>query len=337
MKNRLLLLLLFSLLLNVIDAQNRLGKTDDIERIVIKTYADLTDTEIPVPAQKAVVNKLSQIATNYGMGGSPYANSQFVITADIITYEKSILSTAPIKFAVDIEMTIYIGNIANGSLVGNELFQLKGVGNTETKAYMSAIRSLSVRDRSLSKFIEQSKNKIISYYNDNCDFIIKRGETLAGQQRYDEAISVLSEIPEVCKECFEKVMDSVVPIYKEKINKECKEYIMSARNLWYSTQSVEAAREALDILSMINPSADCFNEAYNLSKDIGEKVKALNEREYNLLIKEKEHEWQLLKQTQNNELELRKVQIKAMEQARTDNQRIESEVLKSLIRGWISK
>ena len=56
---------------------------------------------------------------------------------------------------------------------------VKGVGENETKAYMSALKNLKTNDPNYQDFIEKAKNKIVEYYNSKCDFIIKEAKALA--------------------------------------------------------------------------------------------------------------------------------------------------------------
>ena len=42
--------------------------------------------------------------------------------------------------------------------------------------------------------IEEGKNKIINYFNNQCDFIIKEAQGLADQNRYEEALFKLFSV-----------------------------------------------------------------------------------------------------------------------------------------------
>ena len=49
---------------------------------------------------------------------------------------------------------------------------------------------------------------------------------MADRKEYDNAISTLTEVPEVCKECYDKSMDLSVKIFKDKFSnfKKFKQY-----------------------------------------------------------------------------------------------------------------
>ena len=84
------------------------------------------------------------------------------------------------------------------------------------------------------------------------DFLIKESQVLATQNKYDEAISNLMQVPDVCKDCYTKSMDAVVPIFITKIDKECKIQITKAKAIWASGQNMEAASQISEILNQID-------------------------------------------------------------------------------------
>ena len=76
--------LLLSLSLFDLLAQNKLN---DINRIVLNTYVPEQIETFPAQAKSLLENKLSQIATNYGIGGGAI-NPRFVLMANIAVLSK---------------------------------------------------------------------------------------------------------------------------------------------------------------------------------------------------------------------------------------------------------
>ena len=56
-------------------------KSDDFGRIILNTYLP-EELTLPGEAKDALINKLNQISSNNGMGGSQ-VNPRFIITANI--------------------------------------------------------------------------------------------------------------------------------------------------------------------------------------------------------------------------------------------------------------
>ncbi len=292
-------------------AQNNYGKTNDAERIALGAYVPSNQIlEIPVSARRSLQNKLSQIPSHYGMGGTSGA-SRFIITAQVVILDKEVIPSPPVRFLYNMELSLYIGDLQTGQLFATEIFELKGIGNNEAKAYINAFRGLASRDPRLEGFINKGKEKIIRFYNDNCDFILDDARALLAQQEYDRAIAVLNGVPKVCKECYAKAKEIIAPIYQEKIDNECQMMLAEARNIWSSGQKLPEAKNAMRKLARINPKSKCFSEAYQLSETIAQRVKQLNDREYKLFLQDRERNWQLQVTENTRNFELRKAEIEA--------------------------
>lgn len=279
----------FFLLNFVLFAQNNQGKADDAGRIALASVVSDQIEGLTPSAQSNLLNKLNQIASKNGMGGSSL-NNRFILTANVVVLTKDITATAPPMQAYTLEVTLYIGDGIEGTLFSSTSVTLKGVGETETKAYMAALKNLKVDDPKYQAFIEKGKNKIIEYYNSKCDFILKEAEMLAGQNEFDAAMSKLVGIPEVCKDCYTKAMDAVQPIYQKKIDRDCKIKLQEAQGIWNAGQDMSSAENAGAILATIEPSASCFSEVQALNKKIADKVKQIDDREWKYILKEQAQE-----------------------------------------------
>lgn len=318
-------------------AQNNVGKANDIGRIVLGTYVPNEQMlEIPVSARRALVNKLSQIVTKHGMGGGSMA-SRFIITAQLVQLDKVIVTTPPAKHIYTLELTLYIGDAVTGELFDSDVFDIQGVGATPAKAYIAALRTFSYGSERLKSFMKRGKEKIISYYNSNCDFILKQGETLAAQQKFDEAIATLSQIPKITKGCFEKAMEEIVPIYRAKINLECRKLLAQAKNTWNASQDAYAAQEAINYLYQINPESSCFNDADMFSKKLEAEVKRLNDRELQALMEDKKRAWELEKMKIQSNTEIHKITTRALQSMGLARQRNEGNALKRILNSWFGK
>ena len=275
-------------------AQNTAGKSDDAARITLATFVPQQIDQMPEAARSILANKLSQIVTQNGLGGKA-SNERFIITANINVISKDLTATAPPMQAYVLDITLYIGDGIDGTKFASVSTQVKGVGESETKAYISALKNLKTNDPNYQSFIETGKTKIVEYYNSKCDFIIKEAQTLASQNKFEEAIFKLTGVPEVCKGCYDKCMDAIAPIYKQQIDRDCKLKLAEATNLWSANQTVEAGNQAGEILSTIEPSAACFGEVKTLSNKIATRVKELDTREWNYKLKEQAQESERIK------------------------------------------
>ena len=261
MKNILFLLLFITA---TVTAQNTRGKANDAGRIVLNTFIE--DLEgVPAGALKMLKTKITQMASKNGMGGSE-SFPRFVMSADIDILTQDITPTAPPKTALTLGVTLYIGDGIEGTVFATEYIELKGIGNNETKAYIQSFRSLSPRNKKFNEFIETGKKKIIEYYNSRCDFILKEANTLADQKDFDKSITKLIEVPEVCKDCYDKAMDLSSTIFKRKMENECQENMSKSNSLIAQDKWEEAANP----IAGYTPDMACYPDVKSLFTKIGD-------------------------------------------------------------------
>jgi len=245
--------------------QNEYKKADDRDRIVLTTFIPDNVLESTPSARKLFVTKLSQIATRHGIGGGEvYPNNRFIISGDLNILTKDVLPTAPPKFSVTIETNIAIGDGIDGKSFASEYLEFKGVGTSEDKAFISAIRKINPKHKSILKLIENGKQRIIEYYNSQCDFIQKEASAFADSRQFDEGVYVLSQVPQVTNECYQSSMDLAAEIVKRKYEFECQSKISEARAL-ISNGDFSAASE---LLYFYTKDMECYNDLADLLNEI---------------------------------------------------------------------
>lgn len=275
-------------------AQDKKESINDAARITLVAYVPQQIDKMPDAARSILANKLNQIVTQNGLGGS-VNNERFIITANVNVISKNLTPTAPSMTAFVLEVTLYIGDGIEGTKFSSTSISVKGVGENETKAYISALKRISPDNGSIQSFVENGKSKIIQYYNSKCDFLIKEAQTLASQNNYEEAISKLTSVPIVCKSCYDKSMDAIVPIYQKQIDRDCKLKLAEATSIWSANQSLDVANQVGAIVSVIEPSASCFGEVKIFFKKIAARVKELDAREWKYALKEQVQESERIK------------------------------------------
>ena len=281
------LIIVFALFLfgNTARSQNS-PKLDDFGRIVLNTYLS-EQIDIPAEARKLLDTKLSQVASNYGMGGSS-VNPRFIITASINAGTKDIIAGPPQMIAQNLDVTIFIGDALENKIFCNTTLSLKGVGTNENKAFIDALKKINPRNKALASFIEEGKAKIVTYFNTQCDFILKEALTLKEQGKYNEAIYKLSVVPEVCQGCYFKCLDTLLFVYQEKIDRDCQVKFQEAKTIWASNSSSIGAEEVAEVLSKIDPLASCQLAVEEFIKSIDSKLKADEKTRWEFKIKQYE-------------------------------------------------
>jgi hypothetical protein len=218
------------------------------------------------------------------MGGSN-ANPRFIITAVLNVTSKDIVPGPPQMIAQNIDVTFFVGDAITNTAFSNTILSIKGVGTNENKALIDAIKNINPKNKEITDFLEEGKNKIITYYATQCDFIIKDAETLAKQENFDEAIYKLALVPEICKECYFKTSELIGNLFQQKIDTDCKAKLSKAKMLWSGQQNIRQAEEVIAVLSDINPNAACYAATTNFTKEINAKIKADEKTRLDLALK----------------------------------------------------
>jgi hypothetical protein len=274
-------ILLLSFFFGSLSAQTKL---DDFGRIILNSYLP-EKMDLPKESKDLLKNKLNQIASNNGMGGSD-VNPRFIITTNVNVGTKDIIAGPPQMIAQNVDITFFIGDAISNTIFSNASMSVKGVGTNENKAFIEAIKNINPKSKELISFIESGKTKIVDYYATQCDFIIKDAQTLVKQEKYDEAIYQLTLVPEVCQECYFKCLDTLTSIYQQKIDADCKQKLNQAKTIWIADQTPEGAQKAGEMISSINPMASCQKDVTALINSIDSKLKADEKARWEFIMKQ---------------------------------------------------
>lgn len=265
---------------------------DDFARISLNVHVPDQIEPITPIVQSALENRLSQIVSKYGIADNGL-NKRFTIVPRITITDKSITSTAPAMHVMVMEVSFFIGDGVDGKLFSSYSISSKGVGENETKAYMAALKNIKTTDPKFELFISEGKKKILEYYNSQCDFMLKDAETLSAKSEYEEALSLLSSIPQVCSSCYERANELTGIIYRKKIDYECTKLYDEANSIWSAKQDENGANEAARLLIQIDPLSSCFTVAKNLldriRNDIKQRIKELDQREWEYKMQEQQN------------------------------------------------
>lgn len=249
-------------------AQNN---TSDCDISIMASIPEQAEN-IPSSVEKQLSTKLRGLVSKKGIGTSDeYA--QFVITPEISVVGKSIVAGPPKLFVLELELSLFIGDANSKQVFSSTSITINGSGESETKAYINAFKRINKNSKEIASFLEESRNKIISYYDTNYPTIIKQAELLSKQLQYDEAMFLLTAIPE-CSIGYDMGMKAAEVVYQKYIDDTCLENINEAKSIWITTQDEYGARKALEHIVLISPESKCYAESVALSNEMKLKVKA---------------------------------------------------------------
>jgi len=227
-------------------------------------------------------SKIIQITTKSGLSASGYSQN-FVIYPKFAIYETNVVEGGMQNITVvTAELSLFIKQISNNMLFSSVSKSLKGSGKTKEMAITNAISQIPVSDKEFLSFIETGKQKIIAYYEANCDAIIKKADSHSKMQEYDQAFGLLMSIPDEVTSCHDKILDKAIETYKAYQNQRCSELIQQAK-------AKSAAMDydgSLEVLSQIDPSSKCYPEQQALFKSIESKISAEVKKQWDFEMKQ---------------------------------------------------
>lgn len=278
---------LFLILLIAMSAGSVFGQARNMNGITVSPYV-AENSGVPVSAEATLHNKLANLINASGMISDP--NQRFVLTAQVNPLTEDVTPTTPPKFVYTLNVSLYFGDGVSGKLFSSASFETKGVGNSKEKAYLAALKALSPNDPALKAMLREGQGKVMEYYLSQGPSILKQAETALKSQNYDEAFFLLEQIPSACPDLFAQASDMKMKAYQMLITEEGNRELAEARAIWNAGQDREAADRAGAILAGINPQSPAYKEAQALHNQIAAKVKAIDNREWNLTLQKQKDE-----------------------------------------------
>lgn len=273
-------------------SQNDLGEASDIDRIALDVIIPEQVSKIPEFARSLLESKLIEAVTEYGMGGKG-VSPRFCVTAKMETLGKDLVPSTPTMQTYSFQVFLYLVDYVDKNILSTTSFTTKGAGTNENRAYTNALRPINLKNQNVKKFLDDGKRKIIEYYNSRCDFVIARAKSLAVQNQFREALTALSGVPEVSKDCYMRALKEIGPIYQDFIDHDCQMMISAATYLWAAEPNSNGALKAGAILCRIDPDSRCYKDAQGIIGQMAAKVLKDEKRDWDFFVKQFENEVKL--------------------------------------------
>lgn len=310
---RILLLALFLLCVTIGNAQTRL---DDIGRITI--HAVVPDyEELPYESRKLLLSKLSQMVTANGIADDE-SSVRFVLSAKINVVSKDIAAGPPQRISQKLAVTLMLGDIVEDKVYSLTDINTIGVGQSLEKTFISAFKNINPNNAKIKAFLLDGKQKILSFYETHCQDIIAEAQKQASTDNYEDALMMLSSIPDVCTSCFNDASSLASSVYTKMIEVRGGELLNEARALWAKNPTKEGAAEATRLLSQINFAAPCQKDVPALMAEITKKMNEIDRREwehqmlvYQDGIDREKRQWEQSVREYNDNVQTQRMRLKA--------------------------
>lgn len=262
-------------------------------RLPLKVYVEQLPQPFPANAQVTMVSKIHQMLTANGIASTDmYSDFIFTVTANPL--EKEIVSGAPTQIMQNLEFTFYIVDANRQVVFSTYSTTSKGVGQSEAKSYIDAMKRVNIKSPAVVSFIDQGRKKIIAYYDAEAQNIFANARSLATQKHFDEAFYLLCGFPTECSQ-YAASIEVGNEIYKSYVDYQGQLLLGQARAAWAAKQNSEGAAAAGQYLAAILPEASCYAEALALYEEMKAKVR-------------EDWEWEMKKYQDGVDLEKMRVQ-----------------------------
>ncbi len=217
-------------------------------------------------------SKMIQMVTANGIGGLG-GNPRFIIAPEVNIVKKEVTSTAPVRHLIQYDITFYVADMILGTVFGSSNIKITGVGDSETLAFLAAFNDLNPKDASFQQMLQNAQEKIVAYYQENGNNLIKEAQMLAAKQEYTEAIALLGSIPTEVGDCYEKAISMMDEYTTKYLENECG-LALSQFKAALGQQMNGVNKEAMAYYAMIPANSSCKAEADVVYKEYKAKLSA---------------------------------------------------------------
>lgn len=207
---------------------------------------------------------------------------QFYVVARCNDLYKETLATAPLQVAVSTELTLGIAEIETGTIFTSKTFSLKGVGSTEQRAYINALKGISGSNNLLKSFINTGKEATIKYFDKNYKTFLAKAKRAASMQDYGQALYYSTLIPSCCIG-YDDAESAVSSYYQAYLDEEGEKNLNEAKAAFAVSPNADGAEKAYSYLSQINVRSKAYDRALNFA----DKIKAQTKVEYDFEVHQK--------------------------------------------------
>lgn len=257
----------FLLLLAVkIDAQeSRIGFSAWVEAMP----AEMDDSNV-----QTLTNKVDQIITRNSAGATTASSVLFSIRPELVITQSDVVNTGvrPVH-VVRAELTLYAVGRMDSSTFGSVVVPLEGNGNSMQTALRSMCNHIRIADPQFTRFIRTAQQKIEEYFIDITPTLLTKADMLAKRQEYDQAVMLLSLVPETVAG-YDAIANQMAVYYTDKINLEAEKEINIAKALLVKGD----VDGALDILATVDPLSAHAATACKMVKSVKDDMDAQQAR-----------------------------------------------------------
>lgn len=245
--------------------------------------------KLPAKLDSQIKSKLQRALTKYGVS-SEIGASRFAIVPEIIINSEKTTNTIPSYSNVDFDFVLSLKDIHTGRIFATYSIQTLSKGTNKVNAITKGVSNIRLDNTNFSMFCKEAKDKILSYYSSNLNAIISKSRNAANTQNYEEALFILSEIPETLPAYDTKVLPLIKTYYTTIIDNIGESVLMRAKAAWAQNPNAEGAEQVAKILEDMPIGCSSTESAQQLILQVKQRVQTIDDRNFALLEQQLQNE-----------------------------------------------
>ena len=249
---------------------------------VVSASAQMQLTPVASGTAKGLDQNVSEVIENRlrsiiaANGFTSGTNSRFVLAARFNVLDKQVIPGPPTKIVTVLEVTLAVGDGFSNTCFESRSFEVKGAGNSEQRAILSALKSLKTKNPAISELVATAQQRITDYYEKNGASLIAQAKTLITSQEYAKAIDQLAGIPIECSH-YKAAVAAMNEAYQKEIDSRAASILMEAEAAWAADQTEASGDKVVSLVSQIDPNSSSYAKAQALVKQVGARIKKLHD------------------------------------------------------------
>ena len=246
------------------------------------------DYKMPDKVDNQVKSKVQRALAKYGISSVP-GMSRFAMVPEITINDEETTATVPALCKVDFDFTLSLVDLTNGKTFSTYSYTAKGEGANKANAIAKGVSTLKMSDPGFIRFVEESKGKVINYYEAQIPSIVAKAKNAATARNFQEAIYHLCQIPAECPSYSSKVAPLIQECYKKEMDLYGEKVLAEAKAAWAASPNEEGAARVAEILADMPPSCSSYAAAKSFVSSITSKIESIHQWERNYLEREQKY------------------------------------------------
>lgn len=219
--------------------------------------------------ESSLKQRLHAVVTNAGMASTE--GGRFVLAAKADVLQQEVVPVAPPLHQLHLQVSVGIGDGFDGTCYGTQVIEVKGQGQSVEKAYINALKAIKANSPELAALCQNAKANIIAYYDANAKAIMAQANQCVANNDYDQALYLLSGIPQECKS-YNEAASLITSVYRKSVNYNSDKVVSAAEAKWAANPSEANADAVMAILADVEPGSSAYSRAQTLKSKVEARI-----------------------------------------------------------------